>query len=51
MGARVQSFDTAGGVHVGEDDLDVGAGDEGISLGHASGGAGCLEVRTFCVWD
>merc|ERR1712003_133744 len=31
-----QSPDTAGGGHVGKDDLDVGAGDQGIMFGYAS---------------
>jgi len=31
-----QSFDIAGGAHVGKGDLDVGAGDQGIMFGCAN---------------
>ena len=33
---NMQTPDTAGGVHMGKSDLDVGAGDQGIVLGYAS---------------
>merc|ERR1711972_959507 len=36
MGINKQSPDIAGGVHVGKEDLDVGAGDQGIMFGYAS---------------
>ena len=36
MHINEQSPDIAGGVHVGKDDMDVGAGDQGIMFGYAS---------------
>merc|ERR1711985_148409 len=36
MGINKQSPDIAGGVHVGKEELDVGAGDQGIMFGYAS---------------
>ena len=36
MRINKQSHDTAGGVHVGKDDLHVGAGGQGIMFGYAS---------------
>ena len=36
MRINKQSPDIAGGVHVGKDNLDVGAGDQGIMFGYAS---------------
>ena len=53
MRIKKQIFDIAGGVHVGKDDLDVGAGDQGIRLGYASGGSGgsgrCLDIAVDLV--
>ena len=40
-----QSFDIAGRVQVGKDDLDVSAGEQGIRLGCVSRGTGNTEVR------
>merc|ERR1711935_1043065 len=36
MGINKQSPDIAGGMHVGKDEMDVGAGDQGIMFGYAT---------------
>ena len=49
MWINKQSFDIAGGLHVGTDDLDVGACDQGMILGYASDETGKTEMRTLTV--
>ena len=46
-----QSPDVAGGVHVGKDDLDVGAGDHGILFGYAGDGTGEPEMRILIFYE
>ena len=43
----MQIPDTAGDVHVGKLDLDVGAGDQGIVLGYASGETEVFMLLTY----
>ena len=44
-----QSPDITGGPHVGKDDLDVGAGDEGMSFGFAGDETGKTKVRSLMI--
>ena len=39
----------AGGVHVGKDDLDVGAGDQGIMFGYAGDGTCKTKIRSLMI--
>ena len=41
-----QSSDIARGVNVGNDDLDVGAGDQDITFGYSSDGTGDVTLLT-----
>ena len=49
VSASEKSPDIAGGVHVGKDDLGVGAGDQGIMLRYAIDGTGKTEMRILMV--
>ena len=46
---KLQIFAVAGGMHVGKDDLDVRAGDQGIMLGYARDEIGKTDVRILMV--
>ena len=48
---RIQklSRDIAGGVHVGKDDIDIGAGDQGILLMYAGEDTGDTDVRSLMI--
>ena len=50
VGVSKQSLDITGGMHVGKDDPDVGAGDQSVWLGYMCGGTGKTGAWTTMSW-